>query len=74
MRELGRVAPGHPYELPDGWSRVDEVTLEHALARTLVTELSQDQGAGPGRLERYFDPDLAHAGATFNGLDRGPAR
>lgn len=74
MRELGRVVSGHPYELPDGWSCVDDVTLEHALDRTqvaLLAELSQDQGAGPGGLERYFDPDLNHAGATFNGLDRG---
>ncbi len=76
MRELGRVASGHPYELPEGWSRVDDGTLEHALARTLGAlrvEVSQDQGAGQGWLARYFDPDLTHAGATFNGLDRGAA-
>lgn len=76
MQELGRVASGHPYELPEGWPCVDDVTLEHALARTLVAlnaELAADQGPGPGRLERYFDPDRAHAGATFNGLDRGAA-
>lgn len=73
MRELGAVVSGHPYELPDGWPAVEDDILVGALTRAreaLRVEASRNVGDGPGRLERYFDPALGYAGASFNGLDR----